>query len=251
MKKPQYIFKNKGIDGGHLYKFNHLTSTNDFIKTHSKDLSHGDVVWAINQTHGKGQLGRLWKSESFNSLTFSILIQKDEIKTILRNISQIAAIALCDLLKEYEINAQIKWPNDVLINKKKIAGFLAEVLTLPKTYLILGIGINLNNEYHFLKSIDKISTSVKMEIGKKVPALEFLEKFLICFQIYFNLFIEHGFKVFFEKWKNYCDLAQKTIQITLENEKKKVQVIKLLLDGGIEVKIDDKSKKIYSGEIFL
>ena len=250
-KKSPRLFKNKGINRGHLFKFEELTSTNDFIKSPplDLDLSHGDVIWAVKQTQGKGRLGRVWKSEAPDSLTFSILLHVAEITDLLKNISQIAAISLCDLLKEYDIISQIKWPNDVLIRGKKVAGILTEVLNSPKMLLIIGIGINLNNEIDFLKSIEKTSTSVKMEIGKKVDTFEFLEKFLIYFQTYFNLFVEAGFKVFFEKWEYHCRLVGKTIQVTFANKKKKALVTKLLADGGIEVQFDNQQKKIYSGEI--
>lgn len=106
-------------------------------------------VWAIKQTAGRGREDRQWQSSPKSSLTFSLLFRPnpDELKHLSR-FTALGALSLVDLLKdEYQIKAQVKWPNDVLIDSKKISGILLETVWSGAELeaLVLGIGINLKN----------------------------------------------------------------------------------------------------------
>lgn len=244
------FFKHRGIDKGHLYQFQELESTNVFARDHVFDLHHGDVIWAIQQTQGKGRQGRIWISHAHQSLTFTIFIQKP-IEGLWLNLSQIAAMALCDLLKQYEIKANIKWPNDVLVGRKKISGILLESLSTPPNALLLGLGINVNCDDSLLYDIKPPATSVKKEIHMEISLSNFLGQYISYLESYLDLLISHGFSAFREKWESYSNLLGKEIQIDQGGKKKTVQVTRFLSDGALEV-IDGKEKKvIYSGEVFL
>lgn len=248
------LFKNSGINGRHLYQFLELESTNNFAKKHIDDFQNGDVIWAVCQTQGKGRQGRVWQSQPERGLTFTVFIHQS-IKDIWRSLSQIAAIALCDLLKEYKINAQIKWPNDILVKEKKISGILLESTDLQS--ILLGMGINVNSDDVFLRNIKQKSTSVKKEIGKEISLIYFLEQYLKYLESYLDILIERGFTVFKQKWQTYSNLIGKEIQVNLNNKKQNARVIDLLDDGGLLIKVTEGAKKaakekvIYSGEVFL
>ena len=249
------FFKHQGMAQGHLFQFNQLPSTNTWAKAQAHHLSHGDVIWALSQTQGRGRRGRHWHSQPGSSLTFSVCIQLEQLKDIAKNITQIAAISLVDLLNDYGIKAEIKWPNDILVGKKKIAGLLAELTPWkdsPTQALILGIGINVNCDPSFLGGIEKPATSLKLEIGKKVPPRDFLENYLTYLESYLHLYVSRGFAVFFDTWKQYCQVVGKEIHIALDGDIKPARVIQLLPDGGLEVKLsegDGEKKKIYSGDV--
>ena len=124
-------------------------STNTDAKELAGEISGEFAVWAINQTAGRGREDRQWQSNPKSSLTFSLLFRPNanELKHLSR-FTALGALSLVDLLKdEYQIKAQIKWPNDVLINNKKISGILLEAVWSgsEQEALILGIGVNLTN----------------------------------------------------------------------------------------------------------
>lgn len=128
-----------------------VSSTNSFMKDISKEkeISEGVVVWADFQTNGRGQVGTAWESESAKNLLFSIVLYPDfiEIKEQFI-ISQIASLAIKELLEKYVDDISIKWPNDVYWKDRKICGMLVENdLLNDKIYRsVIGIGININQD---------------------------------------------------------------------------------------------------------
>ena len=129
-----------------------IDSTNDFLKDYNKtnELKNFTVVNALEQTNGRGQMGSNWVSESGKNLTFSILIKKIKIKNAdLFVLNLIVSNALFSVLnKNYISNISLKWPNDVMIGNKKVAGVLIENLlkTNKEIDCIIGIGLNVNQE---------------------------------------------------------------------------------------------------------
>ena len=109
-----------------------VDSTNDEAKRKIHSLSHLSVIAAYEQTSGRGQRGNIWSSEAGKNLTFSIIIKygKDAYYDLIPSnqfiFSKIASITVLDLLSKYGIKAEIKWPNDIYVNDKKIAGILIE-----------------------------------------------------------------------------------------------------------------------------
>lgn len=129
-----------------------VDSTNDEAKRQILSLNHLSVISAVHQTAGRGQRGNTWSSESGMNLTFSIVIKygpegygylaaADQF-----TISKIASLAVIEFLKTYSIDAKIKWPNDIYVNDKKIAGILIEHAMQGErmAYSIIGIGLNTN-----------------------------------------------------------------------------------------------------------
>ena len=244
------IYRGKGLYQANIYLYPSLNSTNSFAKRQSLSLQNGDVIWAIEQNQGKGRQARKWKSEADNSLTFSVVLKDSRVKTLFKNISQVTSIGFCDLLKEFHIQAQIKWPNDILIAGKKVAGVLMESTPISDTF-ILGIGINLNSQQDFLNQIDQRATSILNESGQRIRPYELLTRLLSYLESYFDLFYDRGFAIFFNKWQEYCPLKGRQVIIEVDNQKRPAEVIRLLIDGGLEVRIGNQIKQLYTGEVFL
>jgi len=132
-----------------VLKLAETASTNTDAKELADQIAGEFAVWAIKQNAGRGREDRQWQSNPKSSLTFSLLFRPnpDELKHLSR-FTALGALSLVDLLKdEYQIKAQIKWPNDVLIDGKKISGILLEAVWSgsEQEALVLGIGINLKN----------------------------------------------------------------------------------------------------------
>ncbi|MBN2302266.1 MAG: biotin--[acetyl-CoA-carboxylase] ligase [Lentisphaerae bacterium] len=139
--KPEH---GKGLWGQTLYLFRRLPSTNNWCLSNIENLNHGDIVQTTDQTDGYGRFGRPWISPKHTCVTLSVILNPDKLAGIdSTRFSQIAALAVQTILVEFDIPAVVKWPNDVLVGKAKIAGILSE--THEKSgYVVLGIGLNVN-----------------------------------------------------------------------------------------------------------
>lgn len=135
--------------GKTIIEFSQLDSTNDYCRqiAGKEKLEEGTVIWAKQQTRGRGQGSNTWESEVGQNLTFSIILEPlflDPSDLFL--ISMVTSLGLAGFLREHIRDVSIKWPNDIYAGTKKIAGILIEssVMESRVRYSIVGIGININ-----------------------------------------------------------------------------------------------------------
>lgn len=192
-QKPEIVKSDKTAYT--IYKYAKLDSTNAFLKQHCSSLPDYSVIWADEQTHGRGRFTRIWNSDPGRDLTFSILLPLTSLDQKLRqNITQIAALSVAQMLEGYGLKPLVKWPNDVLIQGKKISGILCEVTeTDERACGILGIGINVNSTEKSFASIDRPATSLRGELHHKVVRQDLLEKLLEIIINCFNVLCQSGF----------------------------------------------------------
>jgi BirA family biotin operon repressor/biotin-[acetyl-CoA-carboxylase] ligase len=148
-----------------------LESTNSYVKKMPlNEIVHGMLCLADNQTKGRGQYERKWESESGQNLTFSLVFRPTEQERF-HVLTLACALAIVETLTELLSDAEvcIKWPNDVLINQKKVAGLLTETMFSGNELdrLVVGIGLNVNQE-QFLSEVASGATSVKKVHGEFV-----------------------------------------------------------------------------------
>jgi len=161
-------------------KLDSINSTNDYTLSLKDSLvfKEGLVVTANFQSEGNGQRGKAWESNANENLLLSLVIEpiiKFDKQSI---ISKIVALSVCDLLKSLGIEAEIKWPNDVLVAKQKIAGILIQNTSQGNyiTHLVIGLGFNVN-QLEF-KHYSPIATSLRLQLNKEHEVLEIQELFL-------------------------------------------------------------------------
>jgi len=150
-----------------------VDSTNNFAANMIKQTKvlNGTVILAENQFQGRGQSGNTWKSEAGKNLILSLILQSNLELSKQFLLSKISCLAIIDTLKKYKIDAEIKWPNDILVEKRKIAGILIENTIKGKNISdsIIGIGLNLNEV--FRKRNNAVST---LELtGKEIDKTDF------------------------------------------------------------------------------
>ncbi len=192
-KEPEIVRTDKTIYT--IYKYAELDSTNAFLKLHCSALPDYSVIWADEQTDGRGRFTRIWNSQPGLDLTFSILLPLTSLEQKLRqNITQITALSVAQMLEGYGLKPSVKWPNDVLIQGKKISGILCEIIETDKRVCgVLGIGINVNSTEKFLAGIDLPATSLSCELHHKVVRQVLLEKLLEIIINCFNVLCQNGF----------------------------------------------------------
>lgn len=140
---PASVTAGAGLWGGRMLLFDEIPSTNTWAVEHSRELGHGDVVRAAAQTAGRGRLTRSWLTVPGAGIACSILLRDPSFAPVAPNVGQAAAVAVSDLLLDDGLPARVKWPNDVLVRGRKIAGVLAE-LAPDDGAIVLGIGLNVS-----------------------------------------------------------------------------------------------------------
>ncbi|MBF0492961.1 MAG: biotin--[acetyl-CoA-carboxylase] ligase [Deltaproteobacteria bacterium] len=165
------------------------------------------VIFAESQTQGRGRLDRKWESPAYQNLYLSLVIELPSQNLLAQN-TLICGIALLEsLLPLVPQGLQLKWPNDVLLNKKKVAGILSElVLNIGQpAKLIIGVGINVNaGPKDFSETLSNKATSLKIEFSKDFNRAEIAGRFLASFFSAFEEYFQTGFAPFREKWEGYA-----------------------------------------------
>ncbi|MBQ8475693.1 biotin--[bacterium] len=180
-----------------IIQFDELDSTNIYSHQHLEELNNFDVVSADIQPAGHGQFERVWFSSNKNggNCYISIILKPDNI-TYLDELTRFVALEAAKTLRKYGLEPKFKHPNDILINGKKIAGFLCESEFLGDKLkgVIVGCGINLNLDSEEVKNIDIPATSIYLETGRKTDKKEFINNFLDDFEKDYDEFLLYGIK---------------------------------------------------------
>lgn len=235
-----------------LIYFSEITSTNTHALKNISEYSDRDVLMAEVQTEGRGRFDRKWISDKPDNIYISFVL-KPPFNSHLNNIPQYLSVKFCETLETYGINPVIKWPNDVLINQKKIAGILAQTSIRGNTFngLVLGIGVNLNFEKEDMEKIDRPATSLNLVLGKKVDREKFLEALLNNFFENYDEFLSTGFDFIKNDYIKRAYFLGNTV--TVDTYKTKIRgIAKKIEDDGSLIMIPENSSEeitIKMGEI--
>jgi len=224
-------------------------STHNFMRENAANLPEWSVVIAEYQTNGHGRHGRKWIAPKGKNLCFNILLPTENLKPeFYAPTAQIAAITLANILKERNIDADVKWPNDILVNKRKICGIISELLTHIQK-ISLGIGLNVNTEKSDFTGLNRLATSMFIETGRIFDKEILLREFLMKFKANFEILCEKNLLPFIEDWRKMgCFVGYRA----------KVSEVGSILEGIIEAVQDDGSllfrtenglKVIWSGDL--
>ena len=226
--------------GTKIYSFKELDSTNEFSKTLT-NADEGTVVIADRQKQGKGRLGRNWYSPE-EGLWFSIILKPKD-KTL--PLQMIIGVAVCDVLKTLGMNANLKWPNDVLIGTKKIVGILAEN---KDDTMILGIGLNLNIQ-EFPEEIKNTASSLFLETGHMFDKKETLELLFNKIEQKYRELEQGKIQELLNEWRNYSVTLGKLVEIKMPNEILQGKAVDIDKNGVLLLELPSGSiRKIFAGE---
>ncbi|HKM29834.1 MAG TPA: biotin--[acetyl-CoA-carboxylase] ligase [Bacilli bacterium] len=231
-----------------IIEFQSLPSTNLYIKENYRSLANKTVVMANHQTAGRGRRGRVWQDS--DDLLFSILLKKNLPESI-TNLSLLMAASLYKTLIKKVENVTIKWPNDILVNGKKLAGILLEsVINAGKTeYVVIGVGINTNTEEIDASLQDK-ATSLYLETKAKVNKKELLRKIIRGFSEEYKLYNE-GKSDYLQICRHHSSVIGREVTIIINNAQKTAKIVDILSNGNISLMVDDQQIEMNSGEITL
>lgn len=181
--------------GRNLWYYDVIDSTNNKVmEMGAEGAPHGTTVVADQQNGGKGRRGRTWISPSKTNIYVSILLRPDFEVTKAPMITLLMAYSIAEALREAcQLDVKIKWPNDIILNKKKICGILTEMSMKDHSmdYVVIGVGINVNNE-EIPQELRKSATSLKLETGKAVDRAALLARILERFEKDYEAFCRAG-----------------------------------------------------------
>lgn len=236
--------------------FDEIPSTNSYALENIKDLNDKSVIFAQKQTCARGRFNRKWVSDNCENLYFSIVLKPDknlQTKLPLANLTQYMSVIICEVLELYKVKPQIKWPNDVLIDGKKIAGILAEssIKGGELNGIVIGVGINLNSTPQELLKIDQKATSLNLETNKKIDKELFLREIIDKFFEKYEKFLSIGFEMIKNDYTQKCSFLGSKIKIKEFDSSFDAIAKNILDDGTLCVKLNDQTKTLKTGDILL
>ena len=229
------------VIGRDIRVFQETTSTSDVIEKLARDaVDEGVVVFAESQTKGRGRLGRKWISPSRKGLWFSVLLRP---RMRLQDCTQLTIASGAALRRAIQhttgLEARIKWPNDILIRSRKVAGILTEMRAELDvvSYVMLGIGVDVNlTASDFPTDLRKTATSLKIELGSTVARADLAAAILKELEKDYARIRKGDFEMVADEWEAHCDTLGHEVVIRMGAREVRGRAESLGEDGALLVR---------------
>jgi BirA family biotin operon repressor/biotin-[acetyl-CoA-carboxylase] ligase len=230
-------------------------STNEEAKRLALEgASEFTVVWALEQTSGRGRRGRSWTSSRGN-LYLSIVLKPEVPPSEAAQIGFVASVALADTLREFvppSAPISLKWPNDVLVNRRKVSGILPEIVSTGTTgqveTLVLGMGINVANhpEHTTWPATDLI------EAGARIELEQLLERITAALDRWIRIWRAEGFAPVRQHWKEEALPVGEAVELRIDSRVLAGRFLGIDADGALVLGSADGTRQlIRAGEVFF
>lgn len=243
--------------GRSIFLRREVDSTNTWAKELARlGAEEGTVAIAETQTAGRGRLGRKWISPR-GGLWFSVVLRPRMSPSEAVGLVFVAGLAVAEVLQEkFDLKVETKWPNDVLVNGRKVCGILAEMNTKGRTvnFVVLGLGVNANFlvEKVFPESLKKAATSVEKELGQKVQLEELFKAVLEKLESSYDQCAERGLAFLLAKWKKHVAFLGRKVEVRSGSEKLLGVALDVDGDGGLVLRLEDGStRRVLAGDVSL
>jgi len=202
-----------------VYCFHVVESTNTEAKRLARQgAPEGTIVLAEAQSKGRGRLRRLWVSPPGKGLYLSVILRPKIPPQWGPRITLTAGVALAAALQERGITPQLKWPNDVMLGRRKVGGILTEATCAHNaiTFVILGVGINVNTDLEdFPTSIRNLATSLRLSTGKAISRVGLLQTLLYQLEQWYERLCQRSFATILETWRQYEMTLGSWVEVSL------------------------------------
>ncbi len=240
--------------GKEVIWFQHVGSTNEEAKKlGTVGAKEGTLVVAEEQRAGKGRLGRAWVSPPQKGIWMSLLLRPRIIPMDASKITLLAGLAVCEAIHQVTgLEAQIKWPNDIVIHGKKVCGILTEMSAEMErvNYIIVGIGINVNTEC-FPEELQNTATSLCIEAQQKVSRIQLLQRILCTVESYYLPFMATGaIESILPIYKKHCATIDRDVKVSGRNIEVLGRAVDITKNGELVVRKEDGEMiTVLSGEV--
>ena len=246
-----------GRIGSKVLVFDAVQSTNDLARQHfDENAQEGLVLIADSQSSGRGRMGRSWVSVPGVGIYLSVLLYPKMEPERLPQLTLLAGLATVRAVNEFSSQkAQLKWPNDVLLNGKKCSGILCEFHTREDgdAGVILGIGINANHSPDdFPGELQPYATSLRIETGNSIDRSALISALLRHLDQEYRDFLSHGSQRLVNNWMENSDMFGKPIAVTLGKEVIRGIALGLDPEGRLILRTEQGEELVLdSGEVSL
>ena len=239
------------IIGHKIIRLDNVNSTNSFLSENLNDSSffEGVVVVANAQTQGRGQGENLWHSNSGDNLLFSVLLQPKCDLIYQFYLNQFIAVSICQSLKQFGLDCQIKWPNDILVNKKKIAGILIENKIQGRMLhsSIAGVGLNVNQSDFSDQLINP--TSMKLLLKDSIDINQVLETLIVQLEKHYFQFKRNELNVINENYQSLLFKRNEKAYFIIKGKRVETIIREVNKQGEIVLEIDNELKSFSNSQI--
>ncbi|MGZ8436579.1 MAG: biotin--[acetyl-CoA-carboxylase] ligase [Candidatus Binatia bacterium] len=246
-----------GRFGKTIHYFHEIGSTNSYARERAElGAAEGELVVAESQSHGRGRLGRRWESPPFANLYVSIILRPKLAPAHAAQITLMAAVAVAEVVEAFvPERPAIKWPNDILIGGKKLAGILTEATCSAERveYAILGIGVNLNYAGAAMpEEIRRRATSVLDVAGHAVHRESFLQRLIQGIERCYGELEQAGFAALAARWESYFTWRGRRVRVELLDQVTTGTAQGIDRDGALVI-VDDggSARRILAGDVIL
>ncbi|HWQ90286.1 MAG TPA: biotin--[acetyl-CoA-carboxylase] ligase, partial [Clostridia bacterium] len=245
------------VIGRDIRVFQETTSTNDVVEKLAHDgVKEGVVVFAESQTRGRGRLGRSWISPQGKGLWFSILLRPDMRPQETTQLTVASATALRRaILANTGLSPKIKWPNDILVHGKKVAGILTELSAELDhiRYVILGIGVDVQfTTEDFPPELRQSASSIKTETGRPVSRPDLAVAILRELDADYARIRTGGFPALADEWEEHCATLGREVSIRIGDRRVRGRAEALDEEGALLLRTEHgHMERITGGDVTL
>ncbi|CAI8994488.1 DNA-binding transcriptional repressor/biotin-(acetyl-CoA-carboxylase) ligase BirA [Pseudomonas chlororaphis] len=233
--------------------FDSIDSTNaEALRAVERGVPAPFLVLAERQTAGRGRRGRKWVSPFAENVYYSLVLRIDGGMRQLEGLSLVVGLAVMQTLREFGIvGAGLKWPNDVLVGRKKIAGILLELVGDPADvcHVVLGVGINVNMQK--TDEVDQQWTSMRLESGKQVDRNQLAARLSMMLKAYLERHQAQGFSSIQEEWEQNHLWQGNAVSLIAGVNKIDGVVMGIDQQGALRLEVDGVEKVYSGGELSL
>ncbi len=251
----------KSLSTKHFGRTILLSHEVDSTNKRAKELAvhgarEGIVVIAETQTKGRGRHGREWISPT-GGLWFSLVLRPKLCPAATSKLNFVAGLAVAEVLSGmFDLKVEVKWPNDVLVNGRKICGVISEMKTTDETinFVVVGVGVNVNFNVKdvFPRRLREAVTSLEDELGRRIQLEGLFKTLLEKMESLYEQFIKKGFGFILGRWKNYADFLGHEVEVTNLTGKIRGLALDVDNDGALILKLEDgTTKHVLVGDVFL
>lgn len=237
--------------GGKIYYFDAVSSTMDVALGLSlKGAPEGTLILSETQTKGRGRLGRSWLSPKYKGLYLSLILRPKILPNLTPILTLLAGVSICEAIKAVtNLDAKMKWPNDILMHNRKLGGILTELNAEMDVsrFVIIGIGLNVNNDQ---KSLSPGATSLREQVNEPIGRVKLLQEILRRTEDNYVLFQGKGSLPVIEKWRSYNITLGRRIKLIYQKKHLEGQATDIDKNGALLLRKDSGLiEKITCGDI--
>ena len=227
-----------------LFLYREVSSTNSIAQVMARSgASAGTIVLSSSQTSGMGRMKRQWACPAGQGILMSMILRPEISVQLVPQLTLLCGVVVAEAIRKTTgCEAGIKWPNDIVIGGKKVCGILAQSSFSGSgpSYVIVGVGINVNQTRDQLPpDCKETSTSLKLELGRKISRLRVLEQFIVLWDEYFGGFLKGGHQFLRPKWITNNVTLGREVSINKENGLRHGLALDISERGGLIVRFCD------------